>query len=305
MALESFSPRFVEPPKVNLSIDGSRSDGWLSDATKVVPFPSMVWSSGRDLTTSPLTKEHKNDSMHVESDGSGPASKGTDEGDTGRPMQVLMNASEALGQSNEEQNEMSSGQKLSFRDMVLSKHRMEAIHFAVLSSDNGGEASNRNADTNLENYGLGDPIVEGVLIENNQSNSNDGVTSRDGMASVSHMNWLVASSGVVVPTLVSLNPSTHVVVKVKGAVRLGLMLNAKGCLNNMRTLTRKLVHLGKLIDRTLKDMLVEKSTSTSVDDVGMNVSMVFVEGVHQRESSPIGENAMLCYASVRVVFCLF
>ncbi|KAK8976461.1 hypothetical protein V6N11_013874 [Hibiscus sabdariffa] len=123
MALESFSPRFVEPPKVNLSIDGSRSDGWLSDATKVVPFPSMVWSSGRDLTTSPLTKEHKNDSMHVESDGSGPASKGTDEGDTGRPMQVLMNASEALGQSNEEQNEMSSGQKLSFRDMVLSKHR--------------------------------------------------------------------------------------------------------------------------------------------------------------------------------------
>ncbi|KAK8976462.1 hypothetical protein V6N11_013875 [Hibiscus sabdariffa] len=199
---------------------------------------------------------------------------------------------------------------------------MEAIHFAVLSSDNGGEASNRNADTNLENYGLGDPIVEGDNSQNEVKGGSrkstqsvnpkgvetvvqDGVTSRDGMASVSHMNWLVASSGVVVPTLVSLNPSTHVVVKVKGAVRLGLMLNAKGCLNNMRTLTRKLVHLGKLIDMTLKDMLVEKSTSTSVDDVGMNVSMVFVEGVHQRESSPIGENAMLCYASVRVVFCLF
>ncbi|KAK8557748.1 hypothetical protein V6N12_009973 [Hibiscus sabdariffa] len=51
MALESFSLRFVQPLKVNLSVDGSRNfgtpaypglDGRPPDATRVIPFPFVV-----------------------------------------------------------------------------------------------------------------------------------------------------------------------------------------------------------------------------------------------------------------------
>ncbi|KAK8640383.1 hypothetical protein V6N13_008137 [Hibiscus sabdariffa] len=103
----------------------------------------------------------------------------------------------------------------------------------------------------------------------------DEVTGRDGVASVRHMNGAVASSIVVVPTSVSLDPSTHVVVK-------------DNCDPN-------LVHLRELIASTSKDMFVVKSTSTPVDGIGMNADTIAVEGVHPRESSPIGDDVMLCF----------
>ncbi|KAK8557749.1 hypothetical protein V6N12_009974 [Hibiscus sabdariffa] len=81
----------------------------------------------------------------------------------------------------------------------------------------------------------------------------DEVTGRDGVASVRHMNGAVASSIVVVPTSVSLDPSTHVVVKV--------------------------------VDR-------------------MNADTIAVEGVHPRESSPIGDDVMLCFGEGCVLFVL-
>ncbi|KAK8488771.1 hypothetical protein V6N13_104971 [Hibiscus sabdariffa] len=79
MAVETFSPKKVDPPIVNPRVDSfgifgppaySGSDGQPSDVVRPASFLMVDWSSSGCGITSSLAHDHEKISLHMKGDGS-------------------------------------------------------------------------------------------------------------------------------------------------------------------------------------------------------------------------------------------